>query len=366
MNVVHGDKEAVDAARARRRQGDFLRRLHPDCEVRLRDRHRQRQARPGSRWRQEPHARPLPDADLDLAADAAINAGFGSADWRCMAISALIAVEPIADELIDKIKERMAKLRTGDGTRNPTWVRLSPRSTATRSRPTRPGVEAVPSCSSTVARATSTPGRRGSSCARRSSTRSRRACRSGRRDLWPGPVGRARRLPTTRPRCSTTTLRQRRGALHQRRWRARRFQNEVEVGMVGINVPIPSPSPSSPSAAGRPRSSATATPTAWRVSTSTPRQGHHLPLARPESRRHQPGLPQNLLSRNSSPRYAARSPRAGGIPTSDETWVSECSRAACRHRALSSIEAPPLQRGILGTGWIADQFVGAVRAHTGR
>src|SRR6476659_3373283 len=59
----------------------------------------------------------LPDADLELAADAAVNAGFGSAGERCMAISALVAVEPIADELIGKIKERMAKLKTGDGTR---------------------------------------------------------------------------------------------------------------------------------------------------------------------------------------------------------------------------------------------------------
>jgi malonate-semialdehyde dehydrogenase (acetylating)/methylmalonate-semialdehyde dehydrogenase len=59
----------------------------------------------------------LPDADLDLAADAAVNAGFGSAGERCMAISALVAVEPIADELISKIKDRMGKLVTGDGTR---------------------------------------------------------------------------------------------------------------------------------------------------------------------------------------------------------------------------------------------------------
>src|SRR3712207_1755225 len=59
----------------------------------------------------------LPDADLDLAADAAVNAGFGSAGERCMAISALIAVEPVADQLIDKIKDRMATLKTGDGTR---------------------------------------------------------------------------------------------------------------------------------------------------------------------------------------------------------------------------------------------------------
>ena len=62
------------------------------------------------------HMLVLPDADLDLAADAAVNAGFGSAGERCMAISVLVAVEPIADALIEKIKERMLKLNTGDGT----------------------------------------------------------------------------------------------------------------------------------------------------------------------------------------------------------------------------------------------------------
>ena len=59
----------------------------------------------------------LPDADLDLAADAAVNAGFGSAGERCMAISALVAVDVIADELIGKISDRIATLRTGDGRR---------------------------------------------------------------------------------------------------------------------------------------------------------------------------------------------------------------------------------------------------------
>ena len=63
------------------------------------------------------HMLVLPDADLELAADAAINAGFGSAGERCMAISVLVAVEPIADALIEKIKTRMAKLSTGDGTK---------------------------------------------------------------------------------------------------------------------------------------------------------------------------------------------------------------------------------------------------------
>jgi malonate-semialdehyde dehydrogenase (acetylating)/methylmalonate-semialdehyde dehydrogenase len=60
----------------------------------------------------------LPDADLDLVADSAINAGFGSAGERCMAISVVVAVEPVADELIAKLTERMAKLTVGDGRRS--------------------------------------------------------------------------------------------------------------------------------------------------------------------------------------------------------------------------------------------------------
>jgi malonate-semialdehyde dehydrogenase (acetylating)/methylmalonate-semialdehyde dehydrogenase len=59
----------------------------------------------------------LPDADLELVADSAINAGFGSAGERCMAISVVVAVEPVADALISKVTERMSKLRTGDGRR---------------------------------------------------------------------------------------------------------------------------------------------------------------------------------------------------------------------------------------------------------
>jgi len=63
------------------------------------------------------HMLVLPDADLDLAADQAINAGFGSAGERCMAVSAVLAVGDIGDELVDKIAERAMGLRTGDGTR---------------------------------------------------------------------------------------------------------------------------------------------------------------------------------------------------------------------------------------------------------
>jgi malonate-semialdehyde dehydrogenase (acetylating)/methylmalonate-semialdehyde dehydrogenase len=57
----------------------------------------------------------LPDADLDLAADAAVSAGFGSAGERCMAVSALVAVDPIGDELVSRIRDRVASLRIGPG-----------------------------------------------------------------------------------------------------------------------------------------------------------------------------------------------------------------------------------------------------------
>ena len=117
MNVVNGDKEAVDALLT-----------HPDVKAvsfvgstpiaryvyETGTAHGKRvQALGGAKN----HMLVLPDADLDLAADAAINAGFGSAGERCMAISALVAVDVIADELVEKIQDRMGKLRTGDGTR---------------------------------------------------------------------------------------------------------------------------------------------------------------------------------------------------------------------------------------------------------
>jgi malonate-semialdehyde dehydrogenase (acetylating)/methylmalonate-semialdehyde dehydrogenase len=59
----------------------------------------------------------LPDADLDLAADAAVSAGFGSAGERCMAVSVVVAVDPVGDELVTRIRERIAKLHVGDGRR---------------------------------------------------------------------------------------------------------------------------------------------------------------------------------------------------------------------------------------------------------
>jgi malonate-semialdehyde dehydrogenase (acetylating)/methylmalonate-semialdehyde dehydrogenase len=61
------------------------------------------------------HMLVLPDADLDLVADQAVNAGFGAAGERCMAISVVLAVEPVADDLIAKITDRIRSLKIGDG-----------------------------------------------------------------------------------------------------------------------------------------------------------------------------------------------------------------------------------------------------------
>ena len=117
FNVVHGDKECVDALLE-----------HPDVQsisfvgstpiakyiYETGTKHGKRvQALAGAKN----HMLVLPDADLDLAADQAVNAGFGSAGERCMAISVVLAVDTIADELVAKIAERMPKLRTGDGRR---------------------------------------------------------------------------------------------------------------------------------------------------------------------------------------------------------------------------------------------------------
>jgi malonate-semialdehyde dehydrogenase (acetylating)/methylmalonate-semialdehyde dehydrogenase len=57
----------------------------------------------------------LPDADIDMAADAAVSAAYGSAGERCMAVSMVVAVGDAADPLIEAIKERIPKVKVGDG-----------------------------------------------------------------------------------------------------------------------------------------------------------------------------------------------------------------------------------------------------------
>ena len=110
LNVVHGDKEAVDALlhaprRARRSRSSARRPIAQYIYETATGHGKRVQALGGAKN----HMLVLPDADLDLAADAAVNAGFGSAGERCMAISVVLAVDTIADELVEKIAERMAR-----------------------------------------------------------------------------------------------------------------------------------------------------------------------------------------------------------------------------------------------------------------
>jgi malonate-semialdehyde dehydrogenase (acetylating)/methylmalonate-semialdehyde dehydrogenase len=116
FNVVHGDKEAVDAILA-----------HPDIDAVSfvgstpiaryiyttgTANGKRVQALGGAKN----HMVVLPDADIGMAADAAVSAGYGSAGERCMAISAVVAVGDAADPLVAAIKERLPKVKVGPGT----------------------------------------------------------------------------------------------------------------------------------------------------------------------------------------------------------------------------------------------------------
>src|ERR1019366_5809356 len=57
----------------------------------------------------------LPDADIPMAADAAVSAAYGAAGERCMAISVVLAVGDVADPLIAAIRERIARIKVGPG-----------------------------------------------------------------------------------------------------------------------------------------------------------------------------------------------------------------------------------------------------------
>ena len=79
----------------------------------------------------------LPDADIDMAADAAVSAAYGSAGERCMAISQVVAVGDAGDRLVEAIKLRLPKIKVGNGLED--GVEMGPlvtASTATRSLPT--------------------------------------------------------------------------------------------------------------------------------------------------------------------------------------------------------------------------------------
>ena len=242
FNVVHGDKEVVDAILTHpgiksvsfvgsTPIAKYVYETGTESGKRV-------QALGGAKN----HMVVLPDADLDLAADAAINAGFGSAGERCMAISALVVVEPVADELVAKIKERAVKLKTGDGTKGSD---MGPLVTKVHRDKVASYVDAGEKDGATI-------------------VVDGRTVNPGGNGFWLGPTLFDHVTPKMSiytdeifgPVLSVIRVKTYDEALalvnaHQYGngtaiftndgGAARRYQNEVEVGMVGINVPIPVP-----------------------------------------------------------------------------------------------------------------------------
>jgi malonate-semialdehyde dehydrogenase (acetylating)/methylmalonate-semialdehyde dehydrogenase len=242
FNVVHGDKEVVDAILT-----------HPGIKsvsfvgsTPIAKYVYETGTKSGKRVQAlggaKNHMVVLPDADLDLAADAAINAGFGSAGERCMAISALVVVEPVADELVAKSKERAVKLKTGDGTKG---ADMGPLVTQVHRDKVASYVDAGEKEGATI-------------------VVDGRTVNPGGNGFWLGPTLFDHVTPKMSiytdeifgPVLSVIRVKSYDEALalvnsHQYGngtaiftndgGAARRYQNEVEVGMVGINVPIPVP-----------------------------------------------------------------------------------------------------------------------------
>jgi malonate-semialdehyde dehydrogenase (acetylating)/methylmalonate-semialdehyde dehydrogenase len=115
FNVVHGDKVAVDALLT-----------HPDVSAisfvgstPIAKRVYEIATSNGKRCQAlggaKNHMIVLPDADVDMAADAAVSAAYGSAGERCMAVSMVVAVGDVADPLVEAIKQRIPNVKVGDG-----------------------------------------------------------------------------------------------------------------------------------------------------------------------------------------------------------------------------------------------------------
>jgi malonate-semialdehyde dehydrogenase (acetylating)/methylmalonate-semialdehyde dehydrogenase len=242
FNVVHGDKEVVDALL-----------VHPGIKsisfvgsTPIARYVYETGTKAGKRVQAlggaKNHMIVLPDCDLELAADAAINAGFGSAGERCMAISAIVAVEPIGNALVARIKSRMAKIVTGDGTQGSD---MGPLVTAVHRDKVASYIEAGAKEGATVV----VDGRDlkvdgdgfflGPTLLDNVTSKM-----SVYTDEIFGPVlsiirvntyDEALNLVNSHQYGNGTAIFTNDGGA------ARRFQNEVEVGMVGINVPIPVP-----------------------------------------------------------------------------------------------------------------------------
>jgi malonate-semialdehyde dehydrogenase (acetylating)/methylmalonate-semialdehyde dehydrogenase len=187
----------------------------------------------------------LPDADMDLAADAAVNAAFGSAGERCMAISVLVAVGEAGEALLPRVEERMRAIRVGDGME--AEADMGPLVTGQHlERVTRYLDEGLSEGAELVidGRGVEVEDRQGGFFLGPCLFDRVRPGMSIYRDEIFGPVlsvVRARTyeeavaLVDANPYANGVAIFTRDGGL------ARRFQSEVQVGMVGINVPIPVP-----------------------------------------------------------------------------------------------------------------------------
>jgi malonate-semialdehyde dehydrogenase (acetylating) / methylmalonate-semialdehyde dehydrogenase len=245
LNVVHGDKEAVDAllthpdVRAVSFVGStpIARYIYETCA-----RHGKRvQALGGAKN----HAVVLPDADLDFAADALIGAAYGSAGERCMAISAVVAVGEAGDPLVAKLKERASQLRIGPGSAE--GVDMGPLVTcAHRDRVAGYVDKGVAEGAKLVldGRGHRVAGHENGFFLGASLFDHVQPEMTIYRDEIFGPVlvvlrtatlDEAIRLVNRNPYANGTAVFTRSGGA------ARKFEHEIEVGMVGINVPIPVP-----------------------------------------------------------------------------------------------------------------------------
>ena len=184
----------------------------------------------------------LPDADIDMAADAAVSAGYGSAGERCMAVSMVVAVGDAGDKLRAAIEERIPKVKVGDGM-DPA-SEMGPLITGEHRDKVASYVEGAPAEGATVV----VDGREGAPEQGFFLNPSllddvTPAMRAYADEIF-GPVlgitrvatyEEAVRLVNESPYGNGTALFTRDGGV------ARQFQFDVQAGMVGINVPIPVP-----------------------------------------------------------------------------------------------------------------------------
>jgi malonate-semialdehyde dehydrogenase (acetylating)/methylmalonate-semialdehyde dehydrogenase len=244
FNVVHGDKVAVDSLLD-----------HPDVRAisfvgstpiarYVYERGTAHGKRVQALGGAKNHMVVLPDADLELAADAAVNAGFGSAGERCMAISVVVAVEPVADELVEGIVTRVSGLSVGDGRQG---CDMGPLITAAHRDKVASYLDAGVDAGAELVvdgRTTAIKGDAAGFWLGPTLFDHVTPDMSLYTDEIFGPVLSVVRVPSyeaaldvvnTNPYGNGTAIFTNDGGA------ARRFQAEVEVGMVGVNVPIPVP-----------------------------------------------------------------------------------------------------------------------------